>query len=205
MRFDQKRKKKKITPFKITYFLKANIGKPFPIIFFLLSFPIVWIGKTGKHCFLAPAKWFNAPAYFHVLPTIDLAWESVIDALKTSVSSPAPKPRLWLCMVCEIYHPKRGQTHLNPPWGQQLYTPSDPLGKDLLRTASHFDLFSTVPIYFRWDLWTFPPSHLVCNVANGFFLHFYSAPTPSWSSFADQRLSLNCVVVSLVSFCQGLL
>lgn len=133
-----------------------------------------------------------------------LAWETEIDALKTSVASRLLNPGFDYVWFVKSINLNRGTDTPQSSMESTTVYPHDPLGKGLLRTASHFDLL-TVPIYFRSDIWTFHLSHITYNVASGSFLRFYLSPPPSWSSFADEGLSLNCVAVSLVPCCQGLL
>lgn len=108
-----------------------------------------------------------------------LAWETEIDALKTSVASSAPKSRFWLCVICEIYEPKQGDRYTSvlhgvhnciPPWPLRQGPVENcitfwPVDSTHLFQIGSLDL-SPFPYYLQCGKWflfaflPFPPSKL---------------------------------------------
>lgn len=200
MRFDPKKEKKKISPFKITQKFKANIGKPFPIIF-LLSFPIVWIRKTGKRCFLAPAKWLNA---LHISMSFNNRFSMGIWDRRPENICPFPGSQTQVLTVCGLWNlstKTEGQTHLNPPWVQQPDTLMTPHPRACWKrhhvaysrqypsisvVSSGLPILPIVP-----EMWQGAP-----------FCSFNLLSPPGLKFIGRRGLSLNCVVVSVVLCCQ---
>lgn len=184
MRFDPK-KEKKITPFKITQNFKANIGKPFPIIF-LLSFPIVWIRKTGKRCFLAPAKWLNA---LHISMSFNNRFSMGIWDRRLENICPFPGSQtqvLTVCVVCETYQPKQRDRHTSILHGFNNQTPWWPLTQELVENGITWPILDSTHLFQLLTL-DFPsfPSYLKCG-KGPLSAVLICYPPRGWSSLADR-------------------
>lgn len=104
------------------------------------------------------------PCIFPCPSTIDLAWESEIGVLKTSVHSLALKPRSWLCVVCETYQPKQRDRHTSILHGFNNQTPWWPLTQELAENGITWPILDSTHLFQLLTL-DFPsfPSYLKCG------------------------------------------